>query len=179
MQDPGDAGAWRYCLDALLRAPHTSHPKLPSYGSSLPPLCYCVTRQAYLAKAVYAIRYITLLLRFTVRVKGLVVKTLKLCPYFTLFSRMCTTTPYLSSAKACTITMGSGTSPHVLRFSGSGHRRERRRLDGVCLPHQRCGDRRKRRRCRFCEPGRRALGLKIEGARWLGQSLRVSGRVIL
>ena len=26
---------------------------------------------------------------------------------------------------------------------------------------------------------RRALGLKIEGARWPGQSLRVSGRVIL
>ena len=67
----------------------------------------------------------------------------KLCPYFTLFSRMCTTTPYLSSAKACTITMGSDTSPHVLRFTGFDHRRERRRLLGVCLPqtsHQRYGD---------------------------------------
>jgi hypothetical protein len=39
-----------------------------------------------------------------------------LCPCFTLFTRMCTTTPYLSSAKACTITMGSDTSPHVLRY---------------------------------------------------------------
>ena len=37
--------------------------------------------------------------------------------------------------------MGSGTSPHVLKFTGFGHRRERRRLDlGVSLPHQRCGD---------------------------------------
>ena len=33
-------------------------------------------------------------------------------------SCVCTTTPYLSSAKACTITMESVTSPHVLRFTG-------------------------------------------------------------
>ena len=49
----------------------------------------------------------------------------------------------MSSAKACTITMGSDTSPHVLRFTGFDHRRERRRLLGVCLPqtsHQRYGD---------------------------------------
>ena len=54
---------------------------------------------------------------------------LKLSPYFTLFSRVCTTTPYLSSAKACTIAMGSDTSLHVLRFTGFDHRRERRRLE--------------------------------------------------
>ena len=58
---------------------------------------------------------------------------LKLSPYFTLFSRVCATTPYLSSAKACTITMGSGTSPHVLRFTGFDHRRERRRLEYAFL----------------------------------------------
>ena len=33
----------------------------------------------------------------------------------------------------CTITMGSGTSPHVLRFSGFGHRREHRRLEYAFL----------------------------------------------
>ena len=51
--------------------------------------------------------------------------------HFTLFSHVCTTTPYLSSAKAmaCTITMGSDTSPHALRFTGFDHRRERRRLE--------------------------------------------------
>ena len=53
----------------------------------------------------------------------------KMCPDFTLFSRVCTTAPYLSSAKACTIAMESDTSPHVLRFTGFDHRRERRRLD--------------------------------------------------
>ena len=59
-------------------------------------------------------------------VKGLV----EIVPiYFTLFSRACITTPYLSSAKACAITMGSDTSPHVLRFTGFDHRRERRRLE--------------------------------------------------
>ena len=53
------------------------------------------------------------------------------------------TTPYLSSAiaKACTITMGSGTSPHVLRFTGFGHSPQARAPPlGVCLflrPHQR------------------------------------------
>ena len=52
---------------------------------------------------------------------------------------MCTTTPYLSSAKACTVTMGSDTSPHVLRFTGFDHRRERRRLE-YAFTHQRCGD---------------------------------------
>ena len=53
--------------------------------------------------------------------------------YFTLFSRVCTTTPHLSSAKACTITMESGTSPHVLRFTDFDHRRERRRLEYAFL----------------------------------------------
>ena len=60
-------------------------------------------------------------------------------PYFTLFSRLCATTPYLSSAKACTITMRSGTSPRVRRFTDFDHRRERRRLEYVFLT-QRCGD---------------------------------------
>jgi len=64
------------------------------------------------------------------RIRGLVVK---LCPYFTLFSRVCTTTPYLSSAKACTITVGSDTSANVLRFTGFDHRRERRRLEEAFL----------------------------------------------
>ena len=54
-------------------------------------------------------------------------------PYFTLFSRMCTTTPYLSSAKACTITMGPDTSPHVIRFTSFDHRRECRRLEYAFL----------------------------------------------
>jgi hypothetical protein len=31
------------------------------------------------------------------------------------------------------INMGSGTSPHVLRFTGFGHRRERRRLEQAFL----------------------------------------------
>ena len=60
-------------------------------------------------------------------------------PYFTLFSRVCTTTPYLSSAKACTITMESDTSDHVPQI----HRfRPQARAPplGGCLPHQRCGD---------------------------------------
>ena len=46
---------------------------------------------------------------------------------------MCTTAPYLSSAKACTIAMESDTSPHVLRFTGFDHRRERRRLEQAFL----------------------------------------------
>ena len=45
------------------------------------------------------------------------------------FARVYATTPHLSSAKACTITMESDTSPHVLRFTGFDHRRERRRLE--------------------------------------------------
>ena len=39
----------------------------------------------------------------------------------------------VSSAKACTITLGSDTSPHVLRFTGFDHRRERRRLEYAFL----------------------------------------------
>ena len=35
--------------------------------------------------------------------------------------------------------MESDTSPHVLRFTGFDHRRERRRLEQA-FPHQRCGD---------------------------------------
>jgi len=39
--------------------------------------------------------------------------------------------------KACTITMGSDTSPHILsdilRFTGLDHRRERRRLEYAFL----------------------------------------------
>ena len=35
--------------------------------------------------------------------------------------------------------MGSDTSPHVLRFTGFDHRRERRRLE-YAFTHQRCGD---------------------------------------
>ena len=58
-----------------------------------------------------------------------------MCPFFTLFSSVCATTPYLSSAKAGTIgiAMGSDTSPHVLRFTGFDHRRERRRLEDAFL----------------------------------------------
>jgi hypothetical protein len=58
----------------------------------------------------------------------------KLCPYFTLFSRMCTTAPYLSSAKACTIAVESDTTstrPQIHRFRH--HRRERRRLEQAFL----------------------------------------------
>ena len=61
---------------------------------------------------------------------------MKLCPYISHCVRaMCTTTPYLSSANACTITraMGPDTSPHVLRFTGFDHRRERRRLEYAFL----------------------------------------------
>ena len=36
--------------------------------------------------------------------------------------------------------IGSDTSPHVLRFTGFDHRRERRRLEQAFLSHQRCGD---------------------------------------
>ena len=57
----------------------------------------------------------------------------KMCPDFTLFSRVCTTAPYLSSAKACTIAMESDTSSHVLRFTVFDHRRERRRLEQAFL----------------------------------------------
>ena len=56
--------------------------------------------------------------------------------FHTVFlSRVCTTAPYLSSAKACTIAMKSDshTSPHVLRFIGFDHRRERRRLEQAFL----------------------------------------------
>ena len=49
------------------------------------------------------------------------------------FARVYATTPHLSSAKACTITMESDTSAHVLRFTGFGHRRERRRLEDAFL----------------------------------------------
>jgi len=65
-----------------------------------------------------------------------------LCPYFTLFSRVCTTEPYLSSAKACNIAMESDTRVHTrpqikrvveLRFTGFDHRRERRRLEYAFL----------------------------------------------
>ena len=41
--------------------------------------------------------------------------------------------PYLISTKACTTTMGSGTSPQVLRFTDFDHRRERRRLEYAFL----------------------------------------------
>ena len=41
----------------------------------------------------------------------------------------------LTSAKACTITMGSDTSPHVLRFTGFRPQARAPPL-GVCLPHQ-------------------------------------------
>ena len=53
--------------------------------------------------------------------------------FHTVFARVCTTAPYLSSAKACTIAMESDTSPHVLRFTGFDHRRERRRLEQAFL----------------------------------------------
>ena len=56
-----------------------------------------------------------------------------MCPHFRLFSSVCATTPYLGSEKACTIAMGSDTSPHVLRFTGFDHRRERRRLEDAFL----------------------------------------------
>ena len=69
--------------------------------------------------------------------RGLVVK---LSPYFTLFSRMCTTTPYLSSAKTCTITIGSDTSPHVLGFTGFGHTGASATAWSKSSSHQRCGD---------------------------------------
>ena len=49
------------------------------------------------------------------------------------FARVYATTPHLSSAKACTITMESDTSAHVLRFTGFDHRRERRRLEDAFL----------------------------------------------
>ena len=49
------------------------------------------------------------------------------------FARVYATTPHLSSAKACTITMESDTSAHALRFTGFGHRRERRRLEDAFL----------------------------------------------
>ena len=52
-----------------------------------------------------------------VRYKGFGVEIVPI--FHSLFSRMCTTKPYLSSAKACTVTMGSNTSPHVLRFTVS------------------------------------------------------------
>jgi hypothetical protein len=44
------------------------------------------------------------------------------CPHLKPFSRVCTIVPYPSSAKACAIDMGSGTSPHVPRFTGFDHR---------------------------------------------------------
>ena len=54
----------------------------------------------------------------------------QLCPHIShCFARVYATTPHLSSSKACTITMESDTSPHVLRFTGFDHRRERRRLE--------------------------------------------------
>ena len=49
------------------------------------------------------------------------------------FARVYATTPHLSSAKACTIAMESDTSAHVLRFTGFGHMRERRRLEDAFL----------------------------------------------
>ena len=58
------------------------------------------------------------------------------------FARVYATTPYLSSAKACTITMESDTSDHVLRFTGFRRfpfRPQARAPPlGGCLPHQRC-----------------------------------------
>jgi hypothetical protein len=54
---------------------------------------------------------------------------------FTLYSRVCTTTPYI--CELCKglhhHNVGSGTSPHVLRFTDFDHRRERRRLEYVFL----------------------------------------------
>jgi hypothetical protein len=54
---------------------------------------------------------------------------------------VCATTPYLCSAKTCTITMGSFTSPHVLRFTPV-FRPQARAAAAWSKPssHQRCGD---------------------------------------
>ena len=53
--------------------------------------------------------------------------------FHTVFSSVCATTSYLSSAKACTNALGSDTSPNVLIFTGFDHRRERRRLEDAFL----------------------------------------------
>ena len=64
-----------------------------------------------------------------------------MCPYFTLFSSVCATTPYLSSSKACTIAMESDTSAHVLTPQIHRFRPHARAPPlGGCLPHQRCGE---------------------------------------
>ena len=56
--------------------------------------------------------------------------TFEFVPIFhTVFARVYHYAISELSAKACTITMGSDTSPHVLRFTGFDHRRERRRLE--------------------------------------------------
>ena len=53
---------------------------------------------------------------------------------------MCTTYAISELCKGLYhITMGSDTSPHVLRFTGFDHRRERRRLEQAYLTND-CGD---------------------------------------
>ena len=60
----------------------------------------------------------------------------------TVFERVCTTTPYLSSAKAfiypsqCRGLTRVTTRPQIHRFRPQA----RAPPLGVCLPHQRCGD---------------------------------------
>ena len=55
-------------------------------------------------------------------------------PHLKPFSRVCTTVPYPSSAKACAIAMGPDTSPHVPRFTGFDHRHQCRCLECASSP---------------------------------------------
>ena len=74
----------------------------------------------------------------------------EMCAHIRLFSesedrrprfarRVCTTptVPYPSSAKVRAIAMGSGTSPHVPRFTGFGQRHQRRAACVECAISQR------------------------------------------
>ena len=66
----------------------------------------------------------------------------KMCPDFTLFSRVCTTAPYLSSAKACTISQWSLTRVHTSSDSpvSTTGASAAAWTKPSSRPHQRCGD---------------------------------------
>ena len=62
-------------------------------------------------------------------------KYIRVPMFHTVFARVyhCAISELCKRAKACNTAMESGTSPHVLRFTGFDHRRERRRLEYAFL----------------------------------------------
>jgi hypothetical protein len=80
--------------------------RTPPHRMPRTPRSYIFARAAPHGTCISSILFLLFNERFVkYQVRGL----LKLCPFFTLFSRVCTTTPYELCKDTCTITMRSGT----------------------------------------------------------------------